>query len=105
MVMVDIRELPSRITAQCLPLAGHEGVCRWRAMKARPTVEGVGLAFFKCGRRLLVEVPPEKEFQRPGPVLYFAVDDIDRAYADLRERGVAFRDEPHLIARMPDHEL
>jgi methylmalonyl-CoA/ethylmalonyl-CoA epimerase len=38
-------------------------------------------------------------------VLYFTVDDIAAAYADLRDRGVAFRGEPHLIARMPDHEL
>ena len=37
--------------------------------------------------------------------LYFKVDDIDRAYADLKARGVDFRDEPHLIAKMPDHEL
>jgi methylmalonyl-CoA/ethylmalonyl-CoA epimerase len=64
------------------------------------------LAFFKCGAvRLLVEVPSDKEFQRPGSVLYFVVDDIDRAFADLQERGVTFRGAPHLIARMPDHEL
>ena len=65
-----------------------------------------GLAFFQCGDiRLMVEVPPDKEFQHPGSVLYFKVADIDGAYADLRERGVEFRDEPHLIAKMPDHEL
>jgi len=65
-----------------------------------------GLAFFQCGTiRLLVEVPQEKEFAHPGSPLYFLVDDIDVAYADLRQRGVTFRGEPHLIARMPDHEL
>lgn len=65
-----------------------------------------GLAFFQCGNvRLMVEVPGEKEFQRPGSILYFNVDDIDGAYRELRDRGVAFRDEPHLIAKMPDHEL
>ena len=65
-----------------------------------------GLAFFQCGDiRLMVEVPPDKEFQRPGSVLYFKVADIDGAYRDLRDRGVEFRDEPHLIAKMPDHEL
>jgi methylmalonyl-CoA/ethylmalonyl-CoA epimerase len=64
------------------------------------------LAFFQCGEiRLLVEVPADKEFQRPGSVLYFVVDDLAAAYADLRERGVGFRGEPHLIATMPDHEL
>ena len=65
-----------------------------------------GLAFFQCGSiRLMVEVPPDKEFQRPGSVLYFNVEDIDEAFRELRERGVIFRDEPHLIAKMPDHEL
>ena len=65
-----------------------------------------GLAFFQCGSiRLMVEVPPDKEFQRPGSVLYFNVGDLDEAYRELRERGVVFRDEPHLIAKMPDHEL
>ena len=65
-----------------------------------------GLAFFQCGSiRLMVEVPPDKEFQRPGSVLYFNVGDIDEAYRELRQRGVVFRDEPHLIAKMPDHEL
>jgi methylmalonyl-CoA/ethylmalonyl-CoA epimerase len=65
-----------------------------------------GLAFFDCdGTRLMIEVPPDKEFDHPGSVLYFKVDDIDRAYADLRARGVSFRDAPHLVARLPDHEL
>jgi methylmalonyl-CoA/ethylmalonyl-CoA epimerase len=65
-----------------------------------------GLAFFDCGGvRLLVEVPSDKEFAHPGSPLYFKVDDIDQAHADLKSRGVAFRGEPHLIAKMPDHEL
>ncbi len=64
------------------------------------------LAFFDCaGIRLMIEVPPDKEFAHPGSPIYFKVDDIDRAYADLKSRGVAFRGEPHLIAKMPDHEL
>ena len=64
------------------------------------------LAFFDCGGvRLLVEVPPDAEFAHPGSVLYFKVDDIHRAYDDLRGRGVDFRKEPHLIAKLPDHEL
>lgn len=64
------------------------------------------LAFFDCaGIRLMIEVPPDKEFDHAGSPIYFKVDDIDRAYTDLRGRGVAFRGEPHLIAKMPDHEL
>jgi methylmalonyl-CoA/ethylmalonyl-CoA epimerase len=65
-----------------------------------------GLAFFDCGGiRLMIEVPPDKEFDHPGSVLYFRVDDIDSSYAELKARGVDFRDEPHLIAKMPDHQL
>src|SRR5215213_3884720 len=57
-----------------------------------------GLAFFKCGDiRLMVEAPTETEFQRPGSILYFRVDDIDGAFAELKQRGVTFRAEPHLI--------
>jgi methylmalonyl-CoA/ethylmalonyl-CoA epimerase len=64
------------------------------------------LAFFRCGTiRLMLDVPEEREFQHAGSPIYFRVDDIEAAYADLRSRGVTFRGEPHLIARMPDHEL
>ncbi|HEX6998385.1 MAG TPA: VOC family protein [Gammaproteobacteria bacterium] len=35
-------------------------------------------------------------------VIYFAVDDIDDAYEELRSRGIAFRGAPHLIHRHPD---
>ncbi len=64
------------------------------------------LAFFQCGSvRLMLDVPAEAEFQHPGSPLYFKVDDIELAYRDLLDRGVTFRGEPHLIARLPDHEL
>jgi catechol 2,3-dioxygenase-like lactoylglutathione lyase family enzyme len=65
-----------------------------------------GLAFFDCGGvRLMLSRPESAEFDRPGSVLYYKVSDIQSAYATLRERGVHFVDEPHLIARMPDHDL
>lgn len=64
------------------------------------------LAFFDCGGvRLMLDVPGEPEFDHPGSILYFKVDHIQAAWSTLRDRGVDFRDEPHLIARMPDHEL
>ena len=64
------------------------------------------MAFFDCaGVRLMLSLPEEKEFDHPGSVLYFRVDDIEQAYAQFKERGVQFLDKPHLIARMPDHEL
>jgi predicted enzyme related to lactoylglutathione lyase len=64
------------------------------------------MAFFDCaGVRLMLSLPETPDFDHSGSVLYFRVDDIDSAYATFKERGVTFIDEPHLIAKMPDHEL
>jgi hypothetical protein len=60
-----------------------------------------------CGDvRLMLATPESDEFDHPSSTLYFRVDDIHAARAELVARGVPFDDEPpHLIARMPDHEL
>jgi methylmalonyl-CoA/ethylmalonyl-CoA epimerase len=64
------------------------------------------MAFFDCdGVRLMVSLPDPPEHDHPGSVLYFRVADIRQAYTELRDRGVPFVGEPHLVARMPDHEL
>ena len=44
------------------------------------------------------------EFDHPTSVLYLAVPDIDAAYA-TKGGGVRFEDEPHMIAKMPSHDL
>jgi len=65
-----------------------------------------GLAFFDCGGvRLLIDHPDKPEFDHASSVLYFAVPDIQAAHAQMKQSGVRFEDEPHLIARMPDHDL
>ena len=62
---------------------------------------GPGLAFFDCGGvRLMLSRPEKPEFDHPSSILYFAVSD-----ARMKESGVKFEDEPHLIAKMPDHDL
>lgn len=64
------------------------------------------MAFFDCaGVRLMLSLPETPEYDHAGSPLYFRVDDIGQAYAALKERGVPFVDQPHLVARMPDHEL
>ena len=64
------------------------------------------LAFFDCnGVRLLLDMPEDKEFDHPGSILYFAVDDINATHQTLVSRGVTFRKGPHLIARLPDREV
>lgn len=65
-----------------------------------------GLAFFDCGGvRLMLERTEKPEFDHPSSILYFAVPDIRAAYDKLKECGVHFVDEPHLIARMAAHDL
>src|SRR5258708_30981832 len=67
---------------------------------------GPGLAFFDCGGvRLMLTRPEKPEFDHPSSVLYFAVADIRSAFGKMKESGVHFEDEPHLIARMPAHDL
>ena len=64
------------------------------------------LAFFDCnGVRLMLSRPEKKEFDHPGSILYFAVPDIKAAHQQMLAAGVHFEDEPHLLARMPDHDL
>ena len=65
-----------------------------------------GLAFFDCGGvRLMLDRAEKPEFDHPSSVLYFAVPDIQAAYGKMKESGVRFEDEPHLIAKMPTHDL
>ena len=65
-----------------------------------------GLAFFDCGGvRLMLGRAEKPELDHPGSVLYFDVPDIQAAYGKLKASGVGFEDEPHLIAKMPAHDL
>ena len=67
---------------------------------------GPKLTFFDCGGvRLMLGLPENPEFDHPSSVLYFKVGDIRDAYRELVSRGVAFRDQPHLIAKLPDREI
>jgi methylmalonyl-CoA/ethylmalonyl-CoA epimerase len=64
------------------------------------------LAFFDCGGvRLMLDRAEKPEFDHPSSVLYFAVPDIRSAHGKLKDSGVRFEDEPHMIAEMPTHDL
>jgi len=64
------------------------------------------LAFFDCGGlRLMLDVAEKPEFDHPSSILYFSVPDIKAAHQQLLAQDVRFEDEPHVIARMPDHDL
>jgi methylmalonyl-CoA/ethylmalonyl-CoA epimerase len=65
-----------------------------------------GLAFFDCGGVRLMLGPAEAaEFDHPASIIYYLVSDIAGTHEALARRGVRFRAAPHLVARLPDHEL
>ena len=65
-----------------------------------------GLAFFDCGGvRIMLSFPENAEFDHPASILYYKVADINQAWRVLGARGVKLEHEPHVIARMPDHDL
>jgi predicted enzyme related to lactoylglutathione lyase len=64
------------------------------------------LAFFDCGGvRLMLSTAESPDFDHPGSVIYYKVGDINASYESLQKRGVEFIDKPHLIAKLPDHDL
>lgn len=65
---------------------------------------GPTLAFFDCDGVRLMLSPAEGEASGTS-VLYYLVNDIQARQAALSAKGVRFVGEPHMIARMPDHEL
>jgi methylmalonyl-CoA/ethylmalonyl-CoA epimerase len=67
---------------------------------------GPNLAFFDCGGvRLMLDIPEDERFAGHASVIYYSVADIDAAFSDIRQRGAEVEAEPHMIAKMPDHEL
>ena len=65
-----------------------------------------GLAFFNLhGVRLMLSKGEGEPKEPHGTVLYFQTDDLPAAFAALKDRGAHVLGEPHLIAKMPDHEL
>jgi methylmalonyl-CoA/ethylmalonyl-CoA epimerase len=65
-----------------------------------------GMAFFDCGGvRLMLSRAEKPEFEHPSSILYFTVPDIKAAHGQMAASGVRFEDEPHLLAKMPSHDL
>jgi methylmalonyl-CoA/ethylmalonyl-CoA epimerase len=63
-----------------------------------------GLAFFDCGGVRLMLSAAEGDASGTS-VLYYFVSEIEARQRELSAKGVRFVGEPHMIARMPDHEL
>ena len=65
-----------------------------------------GLGFFDCdGVRLMLDAPAKAQAENYSSVIYYKVPDLQAAFATLAARGVTFEAKPHLIAKLPDHEL
>lgn len=91
------------VTARDLPRA----TAFYRDVLGLPLLfEVPGMVFFDAGGvRLMLAVPTDPRYQHPASILYYRVGDIHAAAARLAAAGVAFAAEPHLVARMPDHDL
>jgi methylmalonyl-CoA/ethylmalonyl-CoA epimerase len=64
------------------------------------------MAFFQCGEtRFMIGAGNEKTVVAGGTILYFKVDDLAATHEALVDRDVYFMTDPHLVARMPDHDL
>lgn len=68
--------------------------------------EAPGMAFFDCGGvRLMLGIPSAPEFDHPSSILYYKVPDIHATASAIESHGVTFESKPHLVAKMPDHDL
>jgi len=63
------------------------------------------MAFFQCGPVRLTIGVPEKPCNPEGTVVYFRIAEMEPACALLKGLGVAFLQEPHVVARMKSHDL
>jgi methylmalonyl-CoA/ethylmalonyl-CoA epimerase len=63
------------------------------------------MSFFQCGKiRFAIGTSPDQS-SPGGTILYFRVADIQQTHDLLAARGVEFTQKPHLVAKMPDHDL
>jgi methylmalonyl-CoA/ethylmalonyl-CoA epimerase len=64
------------------------------------------LVFFDCGGvRLMLDGGHAATLSSFTCCVYFRVENIAARVSEMKVMGASFDDEPHLIARMPDHEL
>ncbi len=64
------------------------------------------MAFLMCGDvRLMLGVADKPELDHPSSIVYYRVDDIATAHAELASRGVGFEQEPLLVHQAEDHDL
>lgn len=64
------------------------------------------MAFFDCdGIMLMLSLPDKPEFDHPSSIVYFNVNDIHQAAAELAARDVKFEEQPTFVANMGSYDL
>jgi catechol 2,3-dioxygenase-like lactoylglutathione lyase family enzyme len=63
------------------------------------------LAFFDCAAIRLMLGLPEANGETFHPILYFRVEDIHGAARELETRGVKFKTQPTLVAKLERHDF
>ena len=64
-----------------------------------------GLAFFDCGGVRLMLDGAARAQAGHSSVIYYKVANLQASFTTLTARGAAFEAPPHLVAKLPDHEL
>ena len=94
-IAVTIRNLPRAV-------AFYRDILGMRLLFEAPPA----MAFFDCsGIRLMLSEPEGAKHEQFSSVIYYTVDDIQAATAELQGRGVTFEGPPHIIARLPHADL
>ena len=77
----------------------------WNQLGMKFLFDAPNMAFFQCGSIRLMIGTGSRPMQPGGAIVYFRVADIHATHAALAARGVEFLQKPHLVARMPEHDL
>ena len=92
------------VTIQNLPraVAFYRDILGMRLLFEAPPA----MAFFDCGGiRLMLSEPEAAKAELYSSIIYYTVDDIQAAAAELQNRGVTFEGSPHVVARLPHADL
>ena len=59
------------------------------------------ISFFDCGGvNLFITIPENAELDHPSSIIYFDVEDIQKAFKTLSERGVKFEEKPNVVGQL-----
>jgi methylmalonyl-CoA/ethylmalonyl-CoA epimerase len=64
-----------------------------------------GMAFFDLGGVRLMLTRPQNGDAIHNSILYYKTADLHAAAAAVEAQGISLVAKPHLVAKMPDHEL